>query len=271
MNTYSNKQFIHIEELKVFAHHGVFEEETINGQDFYITAKLYTDLSKAGISDDLDDSTDYGSVCQLITSAMKEKTFKLIEAAAEYVASKVLTSFPLIKGIDLTLSKPHAPVPLPFKNISVNISKSWHNSIIALGSNMGNKELFIENAINAFNEDSKCIIKKISDMIITPPYGYTDQEDFLNGALIIETLYSPLQLLEFIHNIENSQGRKREIHWGPRTLDLDILFYDDLILETDDLIIPHPEIEKRDFVITPLKQISPYKIHPLLNKRICDL
>ncbi len=84
-------------------------------------------------------------------------------------------------------------------------------------------------------------------------------------------MLSPRELLELLHNIEQAAGRTRDIHWGPRTLDLDILFYDNLVTDDNMLVIPHPEIEKRDFVLKPLKQIAPYMIHPLINKRIIDI
>lgn len=266
-----NKEYIEIKNLEVFACHGVFREENEKGQHFYLSARLYLDMSSAKVNDDLSCSVDYGSVCHYMTELMQKKTFKLIEGAAEYVATEVLLKFRDIVSIDLKLSKPEAPVNLPFEDISVNISKGWHTSYIALGSNLGNKQEYLNNAVNTINKNPYCHVTKISDYIITEPYGYKEQDDFLNGVIEVKTLLSPYLLLDFLHELEQSAGRTREIHWGPRTLDLDILFYDDMITDDASLILPHPEIEKRDFVLTPLKQIAPYKIHPLSGKRIIDI
>lgn len=263
--------YIEINNLTVYAYHGVFPEENKKGQNFGISAKLYLDMTQAARTDDLSHSADYGSICQYINKLMNKKTFKLIEAAADYVAREVLLAFPDIERIELKLSKPEAPVDFAFDDISVNITKGWHTAYIGLGSNMGDKRKYLDDAIKAINESPYCRVYKVSDFIITKPYGYTEQDDFLNGAIEIKTMLSPYELLEFMHGIEHAAGRTREIHWGPRTLDLDILFYDDLVTADNMLVIPHPEIEKRDFVLTPLKQIAPYMIHPLLNKRIIDI
>ena len=87
----------------------------------------------------------------------------------------------------------------------------------------------------------------------------------------ILTLYTPYELLNKLHDIENDNGRVRTIHWGPRTLDLDIVFYDDCVLEQSDLMIPHPDMENRMFVLEPLAQLCPGKVHPVLGKTVMNL
>ena len=111
----------------------------------------------------------------------------------------------------------------------------------------------------------------MSDFITTAPYGGVEQDDFLNGALKLRTLLPPEELLDRLHEIEAQANRKRIIHWGPRTLDLDILLYDDLILDTPDLYIPHIEMQKRDFVLEPLAQIAPYARHPVYQRTVSQL
>ncbi|MBQ6392344.1 MAG: 2-amino-4-hydroxy-6-hydroxymethyldihydropteridine diphosphokinase, partial [Eubacterium sp.] len=98
-----------------------------------------------------------------------------------------------------------------------------------------------------------------------------EQDPFLNTVISVETLLEPEELLARLMQIEKDAGRTREIHWGPRTLDLDLLLYDDRILTSPDLVIPHPGIEKRKFVLDPLCEIAPYEVHPLLNKRFITL
>ena len=95
-----------------------------------------------------------------------------------------------------------------------------------------------------------------------------EQDEFLNGALRVRTLLSPEELLDRLHVLEQAADRKRIIHWGPRTLDLDIIFYDDLISQEDDLCIPHVEMHKRSFVLEPLEEIAPYKRHPGNGKTV---
>ena len=116
-----------------------------------------------------------------------------------------------------------------------------------------------------------CRIEAVSDYLVTEPYGVTDQDEFLNGVLKMRTLLSPEELLERLHQLEQEANRERIIHWGPRTLDLDILFYDQEIIDTADLHIPHPDMQNREFVLAPMNQIAPYLRHPVLNQTISQL
>ena len=111
----------------------------------------------------------------------------------------------------------------------------------------------------------------VSKFIETEPYGPVEQDNFLNGCVEIETLYEPKELLATVNRIEAEANRTREIHWGPRTLDLDLLFYDDQVLGTKRLIVPHPEIEKRSFVLVPMAQIAPWLRHPVSKSTIKQL
>ena len=114
-------------------------------------------------------------------------------------------------------------------------------------------------------------MEKLSSYLVTKPYGGVEQDDFLNACLMLKTLLSPEELLARLHEIEQAAHRERIIHWGPRTLDLDILLYDDLILETEDLVIPHPGMHLRDFVLKPLREIAPNKRHPIFQKTVAQM
>lgn len=268
---YKNYDEIHIDNLEVFANHGVFLEETKLGQKFLVSLVMYTNTRTAGKTDNLFDSIHYGEVASLITTWMKENTYKLIEAAAEHLVQKLLLTYPLLQGVTLELKKPWAPVGLPLENVSVKITRFWHDAYLGLGSNLGDKKAYLDNAIKALENSQDCKVIKVSPYLVTEPYGNVEQDDFLNACLYLKTLLLPEELLEFLHEIEQDAHRERVIRWGPRTLDLDILLYDDEILETDDLIIPHIEMHKREFVLKPLSQIAPYKRHPILNKTISEL
>lgn len=254
---------IRIDELQIFAHHGVYDFETENGQNFYVNAILYTDTKKAGRSDELTDSTNYGEVCQFITEFLTLHTYKLLEAAAENVVEAILLHFPLIRGVAFEIRKPQAPIPLPFGSVSVKIERFWHTAYIALGSNMGEKEKYLDMALEEFRKNEKIRLGKVASYIETEPYGGVEQDVFINSVCQVETLYSPYDLLSELHRIEQLAERKREIHWGPRTLDLDIIYYDDLVMAEENLIIPHADMENRTFVLEPLCEIAPYLRHPV--------
>ena len=259
----SNYDEIRIEELEIFAHHGVYDFETKNGQTFYVNAILYTDTAKAGKTDELTDSTNYGEVCAFITEFLTTHTYKLLEAVAENVAEAILLTFPLVRGVSFEIRKPEAPIPLPFGSVSVKIERFWHTAYIALGSNMGEKETYLDMALREFEQNPKMKLLKTAAYIETEPYGGVKQDAFVNSICKVETLYSPYDLLDELHRIEQLADRKREIHWGPRTLDLDIIYYDDLVMAEDDLIIPHADMENRTFVLEPLCEIAPYLRHPV--------
>ena len=262
---------IRIEELEVFAHHGVFPEETANGQNFYVNATLYVDISKAGRTDDLTCTVNYGEVCHFITDWMQKNTFQLLESVCEKMSEALLVAYPLVKGIDLEIRKPHAPIGLPFGCVSVKVHRQWHEVYLAVGSNMGDKEGYIHQAIEQLKRHTAIRVEKVSSLITTKPYGGVAQDDFLNGAIKINTLLHPEQLLEELHRIEAAADRKRELRWGPRTLDLDIIFYDKLVDESDRLIIPHVDMANREFVLEPLAEIAPNFRHPILQKTVAEL
>lgn len=262
---------IKIQNLEIFAHHGVFPEENVLGQKFIVTATLYTDTRTAGKTDELTASIHYGEISRQIEQFLTTHTFKLLERAAESLAEMLLLETPRLKKIELEIKKPWAPVGLPLETVSVEISRSWHTAYIALGSNIGDKEHYLNQAVESLNDTPCCSVAGVSSFLITKPYGVTNQNDFLNGCLKLRTLLTPRELLDVLHRIEQAAGRERKIRWGPRTLDLDIIFYDDLILEDEDLCIPHVDMKNRDFVLKPLHEIAPYKHHPCCHKTVREM
>jgi 2-amino-4-hydroxy-6-hydroxymethyldihydropteridine diphosphokinase len=141
---------------------------------------------------------------------------------------------------------------------------------IGIGSNLGNRQKNCLRAIKLI-EKNGIVIRKLSSMYETEPWGIKDQPHFLNMAIEIETHLNPEELLKILKNIENKIGRRKSYRWGPRSIDLDILLFDNLILKEDNLEIPHPLMHKRNFVLLPLSEIAPDIIHPLLRKKISDL
>jgi 2-amino-4-hydroxy-6-hydroxymethyldihydropteridine diphosphokinase len=141
---------------------------------------------------------------------------------------------------------------------------------LSLGSNLGDKEKNLKDA-HFILEQNDIIINKSSKLYITKPFGYLEQDDFLNECLLCYTDKSPQDILKVIQNIEKTLKRERIIRWGPRTIDVDILFHGDNVIKTDNLEIPHPGIPQRDFVLRPLMDLDPDFIHPVLKKSVKEL
>jgi len=145
-----------------------------------------------------------------------------------------------------------------------------HIAYIGIGSNLGNREENCERAINLLMKNEITVTKR-SSMIETEPWGVKDQPKFINMAVETETGLKPDALLRLLKKIEVEVGRLPASHWSPRIIDLDILLYDDTIMKTSDLEIPHPHMSERIFVLKPLAEIAPDKIHPVLGKSIKNL
>ncbi len=143
--------------------------------------------------------------------------------------------------------------------------------VLGFGSNLGDREKYINTSYKLLEERLGMMIKK-SSFIKTSAWGFESKEIFLNSAAVFQTNKTPIESLRICNEIERELGRKREGNtYQNRTIDIDILFYDDMILNTPKLIIPHPLIAEREFVLTPLKEILPNLIHPVLKKKIKDI
>ncbi|MBC7322440.1 MAG: 2-amino-4-hydroxy-6-hydroxymethyldihydropteridine diphosphokinase [Acetomicrobium sp.] len=141
---------------------------------------------------------------------------------------------------------------------------------IGLGSNMGDRLNNLRTAVQLL-KNAGFIVKKQSDVFETPPFGVKEQPYFLNACLLAESDMEPKKILRLLKSIELKMGRKRRMRWGPREIDLDILFMDNLIYRDDELAIPHPRLQERPFIIVPLFQICPKWKHPLLGVTVEDL
>jgi 2-amino-4-hydroxy-6-hydroxymethyldihydropteridine diphosphokinase len=142
-----------------------------------------------------------------------------------------------------------------------------HITYIGIGSNLGDREKNCLTAIDRMNEHGVSIVKR-SSIIETPPWGMEDQPRFMNMVVAAETVLEPFDLLNTLKEIERNMGRQKTVHWGPRVIDLDILFYDDIILKDSRLEIPHPLVQERDFVLRPLNEIAPGLRHPVTGQSI---
>lgn len=215
-------------------------------------------------------------VCFLIGSyAMYEELPP--EMTVKELAKDLLLEYPPLEKVSIELWKPNPRVELAevmgmsVEAVSLKGEQSWHTAYVAVGSNMGEKEAYIEQAVKELEEIPEIKLEKVSDLIVTKPYGGVEQDDFVNGAIKLRTLFTPTELLCALHEVEAHANRKRLIRWGPRTLDLDIIFYDNLVYEDDELIIPHVDMQNRSFVLKPLLELCPNKRHPILGKTVTQL
>jgi 2-amino-4-hydroxy-6-hydroxymethyldihydropteridine diphosphokinase len=142
---------------------------------------------------------------------------------------------------------------------------------LSLGSNLGDRLSNLKIAVLKMEESDSITLLESSPVYETEPVGKEDQPWFLNSVALVETSIEPLSLLDDLLGIEKAMGRQREVKWGPRNVDLDILLYDDLIIDSDRLTLPHPQIHKRRFILLPLVRMNPDLMHPLLKKTVKEL
>jgi 2-amino-4-hydroxy-6-hydroxymethyldihydropteridine diphosphokinase len=140
---------------------------------------------------------------------------------------------------------------------------------LSLGSNLGDREAHLRDALHALQD--VVTIRRVSSLFLTDPVGVTHQPEFANLAVEADTILEPQELLKEVKRVEHEVGRRPTFRWGPRVVDIDILLYDDLVLETPELTIPHSEMTRRAFVLLPLAQIAPHVLHPLEHRTIAEL
>nr|WP_295970476.1 2-amino-4-hydroxy-6-hydroxymethyldihydropteridine diphosphokinase [uncultured Bacillus sp.] len=144
-------------------------------------------------------------------------------------------------------------------------------AFLSLGSNIGHRSGYLESAINNLEQRYPVTVVNVSSIYETDPVGYEDQDLFLNMVIQVKTDLSPFELLDACMEIEKLLGRKREIRWGPRTIDLDILLYSDENIVSERLIVPHPRLHERSFVVIPLLEICPNITLTTSHKPLCEL
>lgn len=262
---------LYIRDLEIFANHGVFEEEKRLGQKFLLSLTLDLNLYPAAVEEDLEQSVNYGLLCHEVEAFFKERSYDLIETAAEKTAAFILNRYPQVHGVTVLLKKPWAPIGRPLETAAIEINRSWHRAFVAFGSNMGDSLAIIRHALEQLKHLPGIKAIQESSIIETEPWGYTDQDKFLNGVIEINTWLPPESLLAALLDLENQAARKRTIKWGPRTLDLDLLFYDDLVCDSPFLTLPHPLIPQRDFVLRPMVEIAPWFVHPVRHQTMTEL
>ena len=262
---------IHIKDLEIIGFHGAIPEEKVLGQKFVLSFELDVDLRQAGKNDDLTKTVHYGELAQKVEEEFTKTSYDLIEKAAEEICEFVLLNYPLVKKVKLLLKKPWAPTRKHVEYVAVEIERKWNKVYIAAGSNLGDKEETLKEAIYIIDKRKDCVVTKVSNFYTTDPVGYEDQDQFVNCVFEINTLQTPSELMDTLLEVEKDFNRERIIRWGPSTLDLDIIFYNDIISYDEHILIPHPRAHERQFVMKPMCDINPYYVHPIYRKRVMDI
>lgn len=261
---------LRIVDLEIMAHHGVFPEEKKLGQKFLVSVDCAYNMKNATKEEDLTQSVHYGLLCNDITRLLTENTYDLLETCAYRIVQHIFSVFPFVREATVSIKKPFAPIGLPLAYPEVSITRKWRTYWIALGTNMGNRQANLKKAVNTLNA-SGLTVKKASSVLETKAWGKTDQPDFLNQVVEVQSFEEPEDVLTILQRIEANMGRVRHEHWGPRPIDLDILLVDREIIQTDRLTVPHPYMTERDFVLEPLNEIAPFLLHPVYGKSIREI
>lgn len=256
---------LHIQNLEVFAYHGVFPAEKELGQKFILSVDLSYDMSRAATELDLEASVHYGILSQQLTDWCQEKSEDLIETLAYKLIERIFQHYPLVQEVTLTVKKPWAPVHLPLETCAITLHRKKEPAFIGLGSNMRDKTANLQIALEKLVAAGLTITKQ-SSILQTEPWGGVEQDSFANQVVQVETWWTAEKLLDILLAIELDMGRVREVHWGPRIIDLDLLFLGQEVSYSDKLILPHPYVEERAFVLESLNEIAPHFIHPVLRK-----
>ncbi|WP_117000006.1 2-amino-4-hydroxy-6-hydroxymethyldihydropteridine diphosphokinase [Desertimonas flava] len=250
---------------------GVLTHERQIAQPLRIDLDLHVDLRDAGRSDDLGDTANYGDVAERVAAVVRDADDQLLERLADRVAATVLT-IDRVEAVDVTVTKLRPPIPEHLDSTAVRIHRraveytatGSHDAIVALGSNLGDRVGFLRLAVSSLPG-----VDRVSQVFETDPIGGPDgQGAYLNMVVGLRTSLDPYALLRRCRRIEVAAGRERVVHWGPRTLDVDVLFYDDVKLDDPELTIPHPRFAERRFVLTPLAEVAPERCPPDWNETL---
>ena len=263
------RTYIDISNLKILACHGCHAEEKTEKQPFVFTVRLETDFS--GARDRLEGTVSYSDVMKLLVGFCEGHCFNLIETLATEAAKLILKRFSSVRRVRVTVAKPEAPVPLDFETVSATAELGWETAFVALGSNLGDRKGYLDGAVSFLREAEGVRVLGVSSYLETEPYGGVADRRFLNAAAKIETILSPLELLDVLQKGERAAHRERKEHWGNRTLDLDLLLYGEEIVRSERLTLPHPEMTKREFVLAPLAEIDPFAFVPTERKTAGEL
>lgn len=245
--------------LTAFGHHGVLEHERIDGQEFGADLRLHVDNAAAARSDALERTVNYAAVADAVVEEIQAGPYRLIETLADRIAHRVLRDQVLVRRLDVTVHKPSAPIPHHFTDVRLHLVRDGAPVpvALALGSNLGPREQHLERALDLLHAAEGVEITWTAPVVETDPVGGIAQDAFLNTVVGLTSRRGPWGLLDLTQAIEADARRVRELRWGPRTLDVDVVLYGDLQQDDPDLTLPHPRAHERAFVLAPWHAARP--------------
>lgn len=258
---------IEINGLTVTAVVGALAHEREIAQPLRFDLSILVDLRDAGRSDELGDTVHYGEVTEQVAAVVRENKDILLERLADRVA-EVVVGFDRVEAVDLTVTKLRPPIGEQVETTAVSIHRtpsdfdvtprSSHRAIVALGSNLGDRQGYLRFAVDELGG-----IVAQSQVFETDPIGGPEEQGaYLNMVVAVDTSLDPYAFVRRCQRIESAALRQRVVRWGPRTLDVDVLFYDDISITSPELTIPHPRFAERRFVLTPLAEVAPDRCPP---------
>lgn len=252
-------------------HHGVLDVEKRDGQDFVVDVILQVDLTAAGRTDDLARTVNYAEVAADVVDVITGEPYDLIETVASVIADRILAR-PLVEHVEVTVHKPQAPVGVPFGDVQVVVRRAKDVPVVlALGANLRRADGVdpadtVREAARRLRRVRGLRGVRLSRLFVTAPVGgeaVVGQPDYVNAVALARTRLAPAGLLDQLHRIEADHGRTRQVRWGARTLDLDLIQYGDpragadVTSATPELMLPHPRAHERAFVLQPWLDVDP--------------
>lgn len=250
--------WINIRNLRIHGYHGVFDEEKTAGQEFQFDIDCAIDTSIPAQTDDYKKTVCYGALCGLVREICTQQPFRLVETLANKIADDILGRYDLITHIVVKVRKTAAPIDAVYDFVGVTVDKKRRRRIgLSLGSNLGEKTSYLRTALAHLATEQDLELDQVSSFYRTAPWGNTAQDWFVNVCVTGWTTKAPEDLLKSVKRIELLMGRIPNERWGPRIIDIDLLFMDDIEVNQPSLTLPHPELFNRPFVLVPLAEITP--------------
>lgn len=254
------RDHIYVNGLRLMALVGVLPHEREREQPVQVDIDLEVDLAEAGLTDNLVDTANYGAIAEAVSEVVRMSSDVLLERLVARIAECCL-QFDHVEVADVRLTKLRPPIAENLDSTAVRIVRSRvdmkiparHRAIVALGSNLGDRVAYLRFGLERLSN-----VVAQSQVFETDPVGGPDnQGPYLNMVAVIDTDLDPYAMLRRLLQIEAEAHRVRIERWGPRTLDLDLLFYDDVTINSEELIVPHPRFAERRFVLEPLSEVAP--------------
>jgi dihydroneopterin aldolase / 2-amino-4-hydroxy-6-hydroxymethyldihydropteridine diphosphokinase len=246
---------------------GALPHEREIAQPLRIDLSLHVDLRDAGRSDELGDTVHYGLVTERVAEVVRENKDVLLERLADRIA-EIVVGFERVEAVDVTVTKLRPPIGEHIETTAVRISRvaadfdvrprSSHRALVALGSNLGDRRGYLRFALGELGG----VVVQSQVFETEPVGGPDDQGAYLNMVAAVDTPLDPFAFLRRCQHVEASALRQRVVRWGPRTLDIDVLFFDDVTISSPELTVPHLLLGERRFVLAPLAEVAPERCPP---------